>query len=347
VARVLPRSPPSQARSLFLGGAGLLALYLFALKDLSGVTNAVLLGFAGTVVAVTLGIPAAWLSKRMPRPLAVVVVLVVLGGALFFAARLSIPTLAHQFSVLASQVPAGADKLWSALRRTPAMARALPETIDLSRLGASAFGHVLPFVSGALSVLGGLGIVVTIGAFLCADPEGDLHTLDALVPERHRERIHEIVRRSGLLLRRWIGGSLVTMAIMGVLTSLGLLLVGVHGWLALGLLAFAGALVPYLGPVVVGAAIVATGLADSPKRALIALGVYLLVQVVLGSLIGPLVSKAAIRTSPTLLLIFQFIMGASFGVLGILLAQPLLAVATVIVETTNEAQPRRDATTTS
>jgi predicted PurR-regulated permease PerM len=336
MANLLPRPQPLPARSLFLVGAALLTLYLFGLRDLSGVTNAVLLGFAGVVFAVLLDLPAARLSRHLPRPLAVIVVLVLLGIAAFFSARLTFPTLAHQFSILASQLPVGIERLWTALRRSPTVAFALPAQIDFSRIGTSVFGHVVPFLGGALAALGGLGIVVTIGAFLCANPAGDLQTLDALVPARHRDRVHDILRRSSELLRRWIAGSLVQMTIVGILTSLGLLVAHVHGWLALGFLAFAGALVPYLGSVVVGAAIAAAGLADSPQRALVAVAVYAVVQVLLGALIGPLVNRAAIRTSPTLLLIFQFIMGASFGVLGVLLAQPLLAVATVVVESSNE-----------
>jgi hypothetical protein len=87
MARVLPRPPFSPARSLFFGGAAVLALYLFALKDLSGVTNAILLGFAGAVFAVALDLPTAWLAKRLPRPLAVLLVLAGLGALLFLSAR--------------------------------------------------------------------------------------------------------------------------------------------------------------------------------------------------------------------------------------------------------------------
>jgi predicted PurR-regulated permease PerM len=336
MAKVLHRSPPSQARSLFLGGLAVLALYLFALRDLSGVTNAVLLGFAGVVFAVMLDLLAAPLSRRMPRPLAVILVLLVLGAGLFVFADLTLPTLVRQFGTLAAQVPVGLERLWAALRNSPAFARVLPEHLDFSGVGVSAFGHVFPFLSGALAVLGGLGIVVTIGAFLCADPGSDRATLDALVPPRHHERAHTILSRSAQLLRRWLAGSLVTMVIVGVLTSLGLLLFGVHGWLALGFLAFGGALVPYLGSVVVGAAIAAAGLADSPKRMLVAIAVYAIVQVLQGSVICPLVSRASIRASPALLLIFQCIMASSFGVLGVLLAAPALAVATVVLETVNE-----------
>jgi predicted PurR-regulated permease PerM len=328
--RVIPGAPPS--RSLFLVGAALLVLYLFGLRELSGVTNALLLGFAGLVVAVVIDLPAGWLARRIPRAVAVILVLVTGAAALFVAGRLALPALVRQFGVVAAQVPAGLDRLWGAVRATPALARVLPERLDLSHVGVFAVGQVLPFVSGAFAVLGSLAIVVTIGAFVCADPDADLRTLDALVPPRHRDLVHEIVRRCAIMLRRWLEGSVITMAIVGALTSVGLLAVGVHGWLALGLLAFAGALVPYLGSVVAGTAIVAAGLADSPQRALFALGVYAAVQALLGSVIAPLVSKATIRTSPTLLLIFQLIMGASFGVLGILLAQPLLAVVTVIVE---------------
>jgi predicted PurR-regulated permease PerM len=84
---------------------------------------------------------------------------------------------------------------------------------------------------------------------------------------------------------------------------------------------------------VVGLAIAAAGLADSPRRALFGVGVYVIVQALLGGVIQPLVFRQALRTSPTLLLMFQIVMAASFGVLGVLLAQPLLAVLTVILET--------------
>jgi predicted PurR-regulated permease PerM len=332
MARLLRQSPLSTARSLFLGGAALLVLYLFGLRELSGVTNALLLGFAGAVFAVLLDLPAAPLARYLPRPVAVVAVLIVLALGLYVGARVGVPTLARQFGILAAQVPAGIDRLWIALRRSP-LARTLPERLDLSRLGASAFGQVLPFVSGALAAVAGVFIVVTIGSFLCADPEGDLRTLDALVPARHRERVHEIVARSAAILRRWLAGTMVQMAIVGFLTAIGLLAIGLHGWLALGLLAFVAGFVPYLGTVVVGAAILAAGLADSPKRALAGLAIYAATQVLLSAVLQPLVSRVTIRTSPALLLIFQAIMAASFGVLGVFLAQPLLAVATVILET--------------
>jgi predicted PurR-regulated permease PerM len=336
MTRIHPRSAPSQTRSLFLAGAGLLLLYLFALKNLSGVTNAILLGFAGAVFAVMLDLPVARLARHIPRPVGVVLVLSSLAVAVFLVGRWILPSLAHQFATLASQLPAGLDRMWLALRRSPAVARALPERIDLTRLGTHAFGQMMPFLSGALSLVSGIGVVALIGAFLCADPKGDLQTLDAFLPARHRERVHEALHRCALLLRQWLGGTLRAMVIVGVLTSFGLLAVGVHGWLALGVLAFVGVMVPYLGSALVFVAIAAAGLADSPKRALLGVLVYAVIQALLGTVIQPLIFRSTVRTSPALLLIFQFIMAASFGVLGVLLAQPLLAVLTVFLESTRE-----------
>jgi predicted PurR-regulated permease PerM len=329
-------SQPGQARALFLAGAGLLALYLFGLRDLAGVTNALLLGFGGVVFAVLLDLPVSLLARRLPRPLSVILVLLVLGAAVFVAARWTLPALARQFTILATQLPRGLERLWVALRRSPMVAQVLPEHLDLSQIGSSAVSHVFPFLSGSLALLGGVGLIVAIGSFLCADPASDLEMLDAVVPVRHRERVHDMLTRSAELLRRWLRGSLASMAVVGVLTSIGLLLVHVHGWLALGALAFVGAIVPYLGEVVVGTAIVAAGLADSPRRALLGIVAYALVVVLEGGVLGPLISKASIRTPPTLLLIFQGVMASSFGVLGIVLAQPLLAVVVVAIQTGNE-----------
>jgi predicted PurR-regulated permease PerM len=327
------------ARSLFLAGAALLALYLFGLRGLTGVTNTLLLAFAGVVFGVALDLFAGPLSRRLPRAAAVVLVLALFGAGLYLLVRTSLPVLGRQFATLASQIPAGAERLWSTLRASPVVGPALPGRLDLSRVGNAALGHLFPFLSGAMAVVSSAGIVVAIGAFTCADPSADLDALIGLVPPRHRERVQQMAVRSATALRRWLGASLLTMAIVGVLTSVGLLAVGVHGWLALGFLAFLGALVPYLGSLVVGIAIAGAGLADSPARALLGVGIYVVIQALLGTVIAPLVSRAVMRTSPTALLTVQVIMGASFGVLGILLAQPLLTVATVMLQTAREHPP--------
>jgi predicted PurR-regulated permease PerM len=297
------------------------------------VSDALLLGFAGILFAVMLDIPVEYLARHMPRVVAVLLVLGV-GSALFaLGLRLALPVIGHQFAVVVGAVPAGLERLLDWWNRSGAVPRSFSvPNLQLSDVLSTVAGQVVPVVSGTLAVVAGVSVVVTMGAFLCVDPHADRRVLEALVPQTQRSLVH--ARWSGVAwaLRRWVAGSLITMALVGSLTALGLLAVGVHGWLGLGMITFFTTAVPYLGSVVSGLAVFGAGLADSPGKALLGLGIFAAVQALQGSVISPIVNKAAVHTPPAILLVCQIVFAASFGVLGILLAQPVLAVALVLIE---------------
>lgn len=102
--------------------------------------------------------------------------------------------------------------------------------------------------------------------------------------------------RLGVVLRHWVGGIFTEMVIMGVLTGLGLWLAGIEGALTLGLLTFFATFIPYLG-----------------------------VHIVEGYIASPLIMRRAVKLRPGVLLFWQALMGVLFGVVGIIVATPLLA----------------------
>ena len=99
----------------------------------------------------------------------------------------------------------------------------------------------------------------------------------------------------GQALRGWAAGTLVAMALVGALVAAGLLLIGVDGWLILGLLTFLGVSVPFLGSVASSVPGLLVALAQSPRLFWMALGVYLDRAPGGGVLIQPLVMKRAVR----------------------------------------------------
>jgi predicted PurR-regulated permease PerM len=319
--------PPVFSRTAFVTGAALMVLY-FCLRSLHGVSDAILLGMMGGLLAVFLDLPTALLARRMPRSLAVIVVLVALGGVGYLTLSAAIPRIAHQFLAVAMAVPAGIERaleMWHGFTKSNEPA---PEVPSLTML----LPHVLPVVHSTASAAGGLVLAASLGAFLCADPEGDRQMLALLVPESRREAAVALVNRVVVVLRRWMLAMVATMAVVGVLTSVGLAAASVPGALALGVLAGVAVLVPYLGSIVVGVVILGAGLSQSPRAAVLGLIAYGVIQALLGTVIAPLMAKLVVRTPPALLLIFQLILGISFGVLGVLLAQPLFSVMVVLKE---------------
>jgi predicted PurR-regulated permease PerM len=130
-----------------------------------------------------------------------------------------------------------------------------------------------------------------------------------------------------------VGGTVVSMVVVGTVTALGLLLCGIQGWALLGLLTFFGTFVPYVGAVSSSVPGLLVGLSQSPQHFFYALGVYLGVHVIEGYVVQPLVMRRAVEANPALLLFFQAVMGALFGLLGLIVATPLLTVLQIVVTT--------------
>ncbi len=123
------------------------------------------------------------------------------------------------------------------------------------------------------------------------------------------------------------------MFLMGSVTAVGLFFAGIQGWALLGLLTFLGTFVPYVGAVSSSVPGLLIGLAQSPHHFWLALAVYLGVHVIEGYVVQPYVMRRAVEANPALLLFFQAIMGALFGLLGLMVATPLLTVIQITVTT--------------
>jgi predicted PurR-regulated permease PerM len=166
------------------------------------------------------------------------------------------------------------------------------------------------------------------GAFLAGEPELYRRGLVKLVPgERARERLGDTLDTTGRALRRWLLGQLLSMTIVGVLTGLGLWLIGVPAPLALALLTFLAEFVPLIGPVVAAVPALLLGLAQGWGTAVLLL--YLAVQQVESNMITPLVQRKVVELPPALTLFGVVALGVVLGPLGLILGAPLLVVAVV------------------
>src|SRR5262249_51286480 len=136
----------------------------------------------------------------------------------------------------------------------------------------------------------------------------------------------------GTALRPWPGAILVSMTIMGTLTGIGLLIIGIDSWLPLALLTFLGTSVPYLGAVTSAVPALMVALAQSTTTFLVVLALYLGVHAVEGYIVQPIVMRRAVEINPALLLVWEVLMGGVFGIVGVIVATPALACVQVSVE---------------
>jgi predicted PurR-regulated permease PerM len=289
----------------------------------------VLLGFLGVLIAVVFSFPVGWLSRVLPRGLAVIVVLLALiGGAIGLGLAVA-PTLSKEFKQLQERGPKAIESLRNyASRAGPAqqVAQKAPEVAK--EAGKKAVPALIAVVSGITSII----LVIVLGAFLVGQPEVYRRGLRALVPRQHEEKFDESWKRVGGALRRWVGGILVSMAIMGTLTAIGLKIAGIEEWFLLGIFTFLGTFVPYVGAVASAVPGLLAGLAQSPRHFLWAGIVYLGVHLVEGYIIQPLVMRRAVEVKPALLLFGQGLFSAVFGLMGTVVATPLLVCGQTLID---------------
>lgn len=185
--------------------------------------------------------------------------------------------------------------------------------------------------SVTLSTLVNIAVLVVVGLYLAGEPRLYRAGMLWLVPERHDAIADRLLRRWARALRWWLLGRIISMAIVGVLTGLGLWLLGLPLAFVLGLIAGLLSFIPNLGPILSAIPGILIGLIQGPWMAVWAAAIYAGVQFVESYLITPLIQERAVSIPPALLLTVQLVMGVLAGVWGLLAATPLMV--TVIVAT--------------
>lgn len=198
--------------------------------------------------------------------------------------------------------------------------------------GPAAMQRATRIINQLLQGLLALLVIVVSGIYLAAQPRMYVNGLLMLAPHARRPRYREVLGKLAFTLRWWMIGQLVPMAAIGVLTALGLKIIGVDLWLILGLLAALLNFIPNFGPLISGAPAFLLALAESPTKAMWVVVLYIVAQSLEGYVLTPLVQRRAVELPPALLILFQVLAGLLLGAIGVVLAAPLLAVVVVAVK---------------
>ncbi|KQP77683.1 MULTISPECIES: AI-2E family transporter [unclassified Methylobacterium] len=195
----------------------------------------------------------------------------------------------------------------------------------------SVLGPAATVVIGLFNALGNALVIVFLGLSVAADPGAYRDGLVRFVPPAHRERATALLDGMGETLRHWLFGQLITMAVIFVCTWAGLAFLGIGGALILGLQAGLLAFIPTIGPLIAGVVILLASLASGTTALFGALGVYLAVQTLESYGLTPFIQKQALDIPPATIFAGQLVLGVIFGLWGIALALPLMAVAKVLL----------------
>ncbi|MCA1384413.1 AI-2E family transporter [Bradyrhizobium sp. BRP23] len=191
--------------------------------------------------------------------------------------------------------------------------------------------HAQFLLGGASSLLTAVLVILFLGILFAFDPISYRDSVVVLVRQSYRARAREVMDEMGTVMRLWFVGQLIRIILMTLFVWLALYLIGLPGPFVLGLQAGLSNFIPYLGPIVaaIPIALVAMPLGASPL--IWAVAVYTIIQSIEGYVIGPLIQRHAVETPPAWTLVAIVLLGALFGVMGIALAMPLVAVGRVAI----------------
>lgn len=215
----------------------------------------------------------------------------------------------------------------------------MPGASDISgiaRQAMSSVGRLTSWVGTALGALTTMFMILVIGLFIAMDPRGYERGLQWMIPQESRAEFAITVERMGQTLRRLLFGRIIGMVAEGVLTWVALMIGGVPMALILGILTGVLAFIPNIGAFISGALMIAVGFSAGVNTGLWAIGAYLIVQTFDGYVLVPMVAKRTVDMPPALTLGAQILASALFGILGLALADPMIAVIKAALERRSE-----------
>ena len=320
---------------------GLIALVI-SLYILWQLRDVLLLIFAAVVLATTLNrLARRFQSLGIKRGLAVLLAVGIFFAGVICFFWLIVPPFVQQFHELTYRVPQGFQRLnsWIDHQRTNIPPQLLPYIPDLNSLIAQAqplfnrlLGNSFAFVSGSLEVVLKILLVLVLTGMFLVDPDAYQKVFVRVFPSFYRRQVGGILQQCEASLEGWVTGAAIGVFVVGLMSLIGLSILGVKAALALGVLAGFMNLIPNLGPTMSVIPAMAIALLDNPWKAVAVFILYFFIQQCESNFITPVVMAHQVSLLPAVTLISQLFFVTFFGFLGLFLALPLTVVAKIWVQ---------------
>jgi predicted PurR-regulated permease PerM len=261
------------------------------------------------------------------------IVITVLTLALGVGIWLASPKLAGQVNEISKSLPRSMERVHEELAKYPWAQRAIRD-IQQRGMGESPdlLGRITGFAHRSIEAFINIFIVVFLGIYFAAEPRESLEGVVSLVPRRDRGRFREVLIESGETLRLWMLGQVIPMVVIGVLTGLGLWIIGIPMAITLGVLAALFNFIPNFGPLISMVPATLMAISIDPMKGLWVVLLWMTAQTLEGYVLTPLVQKRMVLLPPALTIAMQVLLGVLAGGMGVALAAPLTAVGLVFVK---------------
>lgn len=287
--------------------------------------------FAGVLFGIFFDSGGNWLAKRIGFArgwgiglFALLIVAALSGTVVFFA-----PVAVEQFDRLVQELPSAIERLRSRLQETAwgdeLIRRATPGALMPNP------GTATTAVTTTFGAFGNFIVMLFIGLYVALDPGTYRQGFVNVLAPSLRPSGEKVLRMARDALGNWLVAQLISMGMVGVLTWLGLWLLGVPLAFILGVIAGLLAFIPNIGPIIAAVPAVLLAFSESSTMALLVVAVFVAVQTLESYVITPFIQQQRVSLPPALIMSMQLLMGVLFGILGLALATPIAALGLTLI----------------
>ncbi|MBK8022471.1 MAG: AI-2E family transporter [Chloroflexi bacterium] len=335
-----PRGWDLVKRGIFLA-VGVVAVLIMLANFIGAVTNILMLVFLCAMIAIGVRGISDGLANHTPlgEKVALALVVIALLALIVGAGVWMGPSLANQFAELGAAVPDAVERLETELRQFSWGEQIADEIPSIAQLGERAlmngsddvFARITGVVSSALGFLSSIVVVLFVTLFLAIEPKSYSRNFLRLVPVERRDRVREVLRAVHETLGKWLLTRVISLVLVGIITFIGLTLLGMPLILPLTVFAALGSFIPTFGPILalIPAALIA--LTQGTEQVILVIVLYIGAQAVDNYIVTPIVEKSVLYLPPAYILVAQLVFGVIAGSFGLVLAAPLAAALVVVV----------------
>ena len=271
------------------------------------------------------------LERQMPRIVAIALVYLCLALGVGALTWILVPRLVDQGQLLVNEGPRLIERGRDLIRQwDPGGGDRLLNSAQgrFDRFGGWIIDVPMTIVSALIEIV----LVIFLSVYWLISAPALHRFVRSLCPNARRNEVgSDVLSNMGQAMGGYVRGVVIDSAVMGLLAYVGLLLIGFDYPIVGGLITMIGELVPVVGPIAAAVPIVAMALIDSPRMAIMALVLYVVLQQVEGHLLTPNIMRSQTEVSQVLALFALFAGGALGGILGALIAIPIAGAGRVLV----------------
>lgn len=301
-----------------------------------------------------IGIVIAWLlepivkflkNHKMHRTLATSIVYILLIAIIVLIISALIPLLSEQINEIVKSIPTISKQVQTWINDVFNKFGNI-EGVDVNSFKADLFARLesigsdltssLPHltvqvVSSVFSGLGSLVIGFIIGFYLLMSFDNFNDALITFVPQKNRDDFRGLTNEVNTSLRKYVQGTLICASFVFILSTIGFFIAGLKASVLFGLFCGVTNIIPYIGPYLGGAPAILVGFSQGPVVGIISLISVIVAQFLESNILNPIVMSKTMKLHPVTIIIGLLVFGHFWGMIGMLLATPTIAVLKSII----------------